>query len=394
MARFVRVDVSREVLEWALDRSGKRAQLEKKLPMLGKWLKGEEKPTVKQLEGFARQTHVPLGVLFLKNPPEEELPIADYRTFDDNLVREPSRNLMDTVYAMQRRQAWLRDYLIEEGYEPKSFVGSATPSDNVADIAASIRRTLGLSDDWAHSLRTWEEALTRLFQKAEQIGIMVVRNGIVGNSTTRKLDVTEFRGFVLVFEYAPVVFLNSNNSKAAQMFTFAHELAHIWLGRSGVFDLAYLQPAEEGIENTCNRIAAEFLVPIDRLRDHLSMRMQQVGHRVAFHDMAREFKVSPLVIARRALDLKLTSYAEYRAFYRDYLERLRRWEERTDDEDSNDGPRFYEVQRLRVGRLFIRYVVSALKEGKLLYREAYNLTGLYGDTFAEYAARETGGVLQ
>lgn len=76
MAASVRVEVSREVLEWALDGSGRRSELEEKLP-IGKWLAGEVKPTLRQLEGLAKKTHVPLDTLFLQRPPKEELPISD-----------------------------------------------------------------------------------------------------------------------------------------------------------------------------------------------------------------------------------------------------------------------------------------------------------------------------
>ena len=113
---------------------------------------------------------------------------------------------------MQWRQVWLREYLLEEGYEPKRFVGSASLTDDPASIAASIRTTLGLTENWAESVRTWEDALVRILQNAENAGIMVVRNGVVGNTTSRKLEVTEFRGFVLVDDYAPLIFINSSSA--------------------------------------------------------------------------------------------------------------------------------------------------------------------------------------
>ncbi len=390
MATTVRVDVSREVLEWALDRSGKRPHLERQLPMLRRWLDGEVKPTLRQLEALAKRVHVPLGVLFLAHPPVEELSITNYRTHGDDLIGEPSRDLLDTVRMMERRQAWLREYLMESGYEPKSFVGSASIFDDATNIAASIRSVLGLPNDWAERVRTWEEALRIILRSIEHAGIMVVRSGVVGNSTSRTLDVMEFRGFVLVDEYAPLIFLNGNDSKAAQMFTLAHELAHIWLGSSAVFDLAYLQPADSDMEQACNRIAAEFLVPSDALESQLPRSLEHRDHDTVFQHLARRFKVSPLVIARRVLDMGLLSRREYRVYYRHYLERLRQLEESGRDDDS--GPYFYEIQRFRVSRLFLTNVVAALKEGRLLYREAYSLTGLRGDTFAALVARELGGL--
>jgi Zn-dependent peptidase ImmA (M78 family) len=102
---------------------------------------------------------------------------------------------------------------------------------------------------------------------AEAAGVFVVTNGIVGNNTHRKLDVDEFRGFVLVDDLAPFIFINGADGKAAQMFTLAHELAHVWCGQSGVFDLRDLQPTGDDVEQVCNKIAAEFLAPAGELRN-------------------------------------------------------------------------------------------------------------------------------
>ncbi|NMB01735.1 MAG: ImmA/IrrE family metallo-endopeptidase [Firmicutes bacterium] len=272
----------------------------------------------------------------------------------------------------KRRQTWLREYLIETGYAPKRFVGSAQIFDDVKEVADSIRHTLGLPIDWAESVGTWQDALNKIFRSAEKAGILVVRNGVVGNNTRRKLNVAEFRGFVLVDDYAPLIFVNGRDYKAAQMFTLAHELAHLWLGSSGVFDLAFLQPADHDIERICNKIAAEFLVPTELLYRHLPKHLSRSDYATVLQDLARRFKVSPLVIGRRVLDMGLISNQMYRTYYDEYLEVLQKRELRERDDGGGD---FYHNQNYRVGRLFFTYVANAVKENKLLYREAYRLTG-------------------
>jgi Zn-dependent peptidase ImmA (M78 family) len=62
-----------------------------------------------------------------------------------------------------------------------------------------------------------------------------------------------------------LIFLNAADSKSAQMFTLCHELAHLWIGESGVSDpVAGAVPAQP-IERWCNAIAAEVLVPVEEL---------------------------------------------------------------------------------------------------------------------------------
>jgi len=375
---MTRVSVSGPVIGWALERSGQRADLERRFPKLPEWLSGESQPTLRQLEDFAKATSTPLGYFFLPEPPEERLPIPHFRTLGDGRLHRPSPDLLETVQMMERRQAWMREYLIEEGNEPLSFVRSAELAIEPERLAVEIRETLGLADGWAAGNRTWADALRQLRNRMEEAGILVVVNGVVGNNTHRKLDPGEFRGFVLVDEYAPLVFVNGGDGKAAQMFTLAHELAHVWFGSSAAFDLRELQPADDKTELACNRVAAEFLVPKSQLRDIWSSAKQE---QKPYQAVARHFKVSELVVVRRALDLELITKNEYLDFYRGY----QREERAAAASQGQEGGNFYANQNLRIGRRFARVVIGAAREGKLLYRDAYHLTGLYGKTFERYA---------
>jgi len=374
-----KVAISEEILQWAVDRSGRSiVDLETKFPKISQWIIGKSRPTLKQLSELSKATFTPLGFFFLTEPPEEHLSIPHFRTLGDIKPSKPSPDLLETIQLMQRRQTWMREYLIDEGQERLSFVKSSRLNESPQSVAQRIRKTLSFDDGWASRHATWREAIKALRLAMEMKGILVTVNGIVGNNTYRKLNREEFRGFVLVDDYAPLVFVNNDDYKAPQIFTLAHELAHIFFGSSAAFDLRGMQPADNPTEQACNRVAAEFLVPEERIR-----RLWATVHRGTkpFQNLAREFKVSKLVIARRALDLELIKKSVFLDFYRDY-----RGEGNRIVAKPPSGGDFYNNQNFRVGRRFATTVVRAAKEGKLLYSEAYRLTGLYGKTFEHYSA--------
>jgi Zn-dependent peptidase ImmA (M78 family) len=374
-----RVNVNKEVLRWAVSRSGQELDdLEQKFPKIQQWADEESQPTLRQLESLARATHTPLGFFFLAEPPDERLPIPHFRTIHDDTPAKPNPNLLETVQIMQRRQAWMRDFLIEQGQDQLPFVGSSRREEEPTLVVQRMLETLDLDIGWAATERTWTDALHTMRQAIEDAGILVVVNGVIGNNTHRKLDPNEFRGFVLVDGYAPLVFVNGTDGKAAQMFTLAHELAHVFYGSSAAFDLREMQPADDPMEQTCNLVAAEFLVPQRELRQIWSSVREDSE---PFQTIARRFKVSTLVAARRALDTNLIDREAFLNFYRAYQN-----DERRKAADRSPGGDFYANQNLRVGQRFASTVIRAVKEGKLLYSEAYRLTGLHGKTFDHYAA--------
>ena len=373
-----RVAIKRELLRWARERSGlEAADLVERFPKYEAWESGDEQPTFRQLEKIARKTLTPFGYFFLSEPPEDKLPIPDFRTLRDRPVKRPSPNLLETIFAMQRRQDWMREYLQDLGVDPLAFIGSVTLQSSPLEAARQIRESLDLVGGWAREHATWTAALLGLRRAAEAAGILVVINGVVGNNNRRKLDAVEFRGFVLCDRYAPLIFVNGSDFKAAQMFTLAHELAHLWLGRDGVFNLPDLLPGDSEIERFCNRVAAEVLIPEGELRE---CWVEVVRKSEPFHELARLFKVSPMVTARRSLDLGLIDRNGFISFLHAYEEDERRKAAR-----RPSGGDFYLTQEVRVGRRFGRAVVQAALEGKLLYRDAYRLTGLSGQTFDRFA---------
>lgn len=375
-----RVEVSEQVLRWALNRSNLSEDvLASKFPRIYEWISGITRPTLRQLEKLAQATRTPLGYFFLYEPPEEILPIPHFRTLDDGTLSQPSPDLIETIHTMQRRQAWMRESLIEKGQKPLPFVESIRMGEDPVEIAMTMRRALGFEENWAALCRNWTEALRVLRETLGEAGILVVVNGLVGNNTHRKLSPDEFRGFVLVDEYAPLLFVNGGDSKAAQMFTLAHELAHVFLGSSAAFDLRRMQPAYDPMEQACNHIAAEFLVP--------EVELRRTWHSVKndpepLQAVAYQFKVSRLVAARRVLDLSLISKDQFFEFYDSYLH-----DERREANEKGKFGNFYANQNLRVGRRFAADVANAAMEGRLLYTEAYELTGLYGETFHRYVDR-------
>lgn len=369
-----------DLLRWACERAGYDIDtLSQRFRQLSAWIQREKQPTFRQLENFAKATRTPLGYFFLPEPPVERLPIPDLRTIKRKPAR-PSPELLDTIYAMQRRQAFLREIRSEDEAEPLDFLGGARLSDNPEAIGREMRRLVGLDDNWASQAPTWKEAVGELRRRIEQLGIMAVINGIVGNNTHRKLDPKEFRGFALTDRFAPLIFVNGADTKSAQMFTLAHELAHVWLGSEGegLSGFEGIFPGNEQVERFCDQAAAEFLVPTRELKQQWPQFKSSTD---PFEKIARFFKVSPIVAGRRAMDLRLVTRETFFKFYESYTKKERQ------QAKGVGGGDFYKNQNTRVGEPFARTVVFAAMEGRVTFKEAYDLTGLHGGAFQEYARR-------
>lgn len=364
---MLRAEVKPALIRWASERSGLPLEaLAERFPRLPAWLEGEAAPTLKQLEHFARVTHAPVGFFFLPEPPVERVPIPDFRTVASAPLRRPSPDLLDTIYLCQQRQEWFHDYARVQGETKLLFVGAATLKSGVVETAATMRKALAFDLGARAQMGTWTEALRRFIEQADTLGVLVMVSGIVGSNTSRKLDPDEFRGFALSDELAPVVFVNGADTKAAQMFTLAHELAHLWLGQSAVSDAGPVTDGVNAAEVWCNAVAAEVLAPMAVFRAEYQ---KQAELRAETDRLARRFKVSTLVILRRMHDAGGLSRAELERAYAIELKRLIAIQ-------KAGGGNFYLTQGARLGKRFARAVVVSALEGQTLHRDAFKLLGV------------------
>lgn len=376
----LRVPVNPELLHWALRRSGRTPEgLSSRFKKLGDWLEGRIQPTLNQLEDFARATHTAIGYFFLPEPPEEVLPIPDFRTLPEARNQPPSVDLLETIYLCQQSQSWYRDYARLQGEPPVAFIGSATLEEPPADVAARMRQQLGFDIEARRQMGTWTEALREFIRLAEDAGVLVMVSGIVGSNTRRPLDVSEFRGFALADERAPLVFINGKDSKAAQMFTLGHELAHLWLGASGVSDSEARIAPDEQTERWCNAVAAELLAPLEAVRAALA---DQEPLPDTLQRLARHFKVSTLVILRRLFDAGRIDRETLDAAWQGELERLKRLA------PTGPGGDFYNTLGAHVGKRLARAVIVSTLEGQTPFTDAFRLLGVRKSrTFYEEARR-------
>jgi Zn-dependent peptidase ImmA (M78 family)/transcriptional regulator with XRE-family HTH domain len=370
-----RVNIPKERYSWAIQRAGLTVDgymnSHPNVP-LSEWMSGEKEPTVKQLEAFAKSVNVPFGYLFLEKTPKEEVPFPMFRG-EAGRSDHFDLNVYDTVNSLQLRQDWLEDYLQENEIDTCKYIRSVTLQTPVGETVSKLRTMLGLQPRWAFGLVRTEAAVSKMTEALEGAGIFVAYNGVVGNNTRRPISVSECRGFALVNDTAPYIFVNSGDAPTAQLFTLVHETVHLMLGISAGHAEADTL-CHDANEKYCDMVAAEFLVPAAELRSVWNGDIK---------DTARKFRVSELVVARRAHDMGLLTNDEYNAFWMEYRKRPLKKKER-----ESGGGNFYRTSVKRVGRLFAIHVKNAVADRQLSYLDAYRLTGLYGNTYTHFMNNE------
>jgi Zn-dependent peptidase ImmA (M78 family) len=346
------------------------------------WRSGEKQPTFNQLEDFSNKTRIPLGYFFLNSPPVESLKILEFRTVDSLSLQNPSRDLVDTVRQMENVQEWMREYVIAAQGEQVSFVGTLDINDDVSSRAVAIRKAISLPVNWYEQSKTTDDSFKFIRQAISNVGVIVMMNGIVGSNTHRTLNVDEFRAFTLIDEYAPLIFVNSADSRGGMLFSLLHEFIHIGIGMSSLFnagigDSNSVNPREV----VCNAVTAEILAPLSDFGDKWQNTNGELEERISA--IAAHFKCSQSVIARRAFDCHFITNNEYNRL-------VSRARQIIKTKPANSGGDYYKTQATRIDRKFLLALNASLHEGRTLHTEAFRLTNTNRSTFEELISEVRG----
>lgn len=378
--------ISPATVEWARQRAGlSPEQLSARLRSgitpahIAAWETGQSMPTFSQAEKLANKLHLPFAILFMSVPPKISVPIPDLRTVHDVERYQLSLASVEMVNDALIRQEWYREYLETQEAPPVPFVGRFNVDSDIPVVAGDMRQQLNLDDELRHECATWQQFLTVFVQRAESAGVLVMRSGVVRHDTSRKLDTKEFRGFAITDDLAPLVFINTTDAKAAQIFTLAHELAHIWIGVSGISNPHIKEarmPPRNVAERFCNRVAAELLVPGAGFERLWSPALSPLDNAKA---IARYYRVSTMVALIRAYEHHKVSYDRFAELMNAEYARFAEREER-----AAEGGNFWASFSARSSPMLTQAVASSVQRGQLPYRDAARLLGVKVSTLNRY----------
>ena len=381
--------ITRSVLRWARERRNisedtvaRRLRTSSEKVRAWETDDSTERPTLRQAQNIAGILNIPLGYLFLSDPPSLTTELPDLRTVSGESIQNPSPELLDQLYDVRRKQAWFQEFQVDQGAAPLPFIGRFGLSDEPDAIARDICEVIGIDDKMRSQASSWEAFLTSFVRKAEAAGILVFRSGVVVGNTHRPLSVDEFRGFALSDGLAPAIFVNTKDYKVAQTFTLAHELAHLWIDKSGISNLDYAVGPERQvnqIDRLCDRVAAQVLVPRE---DFLGRWARLATTAQNVQTLARHYRVSRFVALRRAYEADVITEAEFFDLYDEY----------TGDSHppSGEGGDFYNLFFARNSTAFTSALLTATAEGQVSRLNSARLLNIRVDTI-ERARRELFG---
>lgn len=377
----VRVAVSPDVLLWALDRAPDPAAVAVAFPAIDRWVTGQAEPTVRQLNDFATRTGTAYGYFFLPTPPVLELPIEDFREgFEGERYRDPSVNLLAVLHQSLNRQDWYRDYAIENGFAEVAVVGRGAVMSPL-QAAADMRRELNY--EVGNRVGTWTDQRKRLMDAFETLGGLTVVTSMVENNTHRPLDVDEFRGFSLIDDMAPLVFVNARQTINGQLFTLAHEFAHVWKGVGGISDENLRYEPHSEVERWCNHVASEFLVPSADLQErHETVDSLHLTDQIA--RLASDYRCGTLVVLQALRRDGLYDFDDFQADYEAEVRRLLNFERK----NLSSGGQFIYNQPFRIGTRLSRALISDAMAGRTRFTDAARLMSFKSmrnfDSYASY----------
>ncbi len=346
---------------------------------------GKKIPTRSMLVKMAKHYRRPLLTFYLSDRPRIGDRGRDYRKLPETIDHSDNVLVDIVIRKIYARQSLVRAMLIEEDEaKPLTFIGSSEMKEGVKTVVHSIRKHMSFDlEEYRHKAGI-EGAFSYLRGQAEKAGIFVILVDNLGNYYTT-INVDAFRGFALADDIAPFIAINANDSKGALCFTLIHELAHLWLGASGVSG----EFAVKSIEKFCNDVASEFLLPEVVLKDiELDKQTDIADAKEQISVLGRTHNVSSTMVAYKLYRIGRFDYDHYeklrKTFRQDFLDSKACERAKRREQEKNVGPSYYNLQKRKVGEALVHLVdrmmysgaLSTTKAGIVLGVKAKNVQGV------------------
>jgi len=381
----ITLPIHSNIIDWVLQNIQEDHLDTADLHQLDAWKTGEKQPTLRQLEDMSKKTHIPFGYFLLQTPPKEVFPLIEYRTVGSTKRKNPSRELIDVLDQMAAIQDWMRDELQADGMDKLPFVESFGLHTATIQIAQSIRHILELKTNWYSTGKTAGDNFNLFRERLTNCGVLVFTGGKVGSNTHRPLNINEFRAFTQVDPYAPLIFINTTDAPNGRLFSLLHETAHLWLGENSLFNHPdWSRENVSLLEQKCNAVAAELLVPIDDFRStwDSSVPVEEMVERASHY-----FRCSEAVILRRAYDngkIQRDLYMKLMAVQKQH------WKNARANKEKSSGGDFYNTLLSNLDRRFLSALERSVVQGTTQDTDAYRLTGTNRKTYRAALARVEG----
>lgn len=345
------------------------------------WESGEKMPTLAQAKKAAQVFHRPPAFFFLPEPPEEKV-LPDFRSLPDSEGARDEPRLRYFARRMVRRCEWASEFRRTRGESRRDFVGSAALTDDPARLAEKIREQLRVHPGALRQAPGKKEALRLLADNIRNAGVFVFSTDYVRG---RDVDIEDMRGLAISEPLAPAVAYNAGDyGDGAKIFTLAHEMVHLWLGREGISaepPPEHAKAENARVERFCNQVAGEVLIPAEWLRDNWP-RLEDNADDAARKNAEKAaliLCVSPDAAARRAADCGLIGRDVYRRLHEKYVEDAIEWRRNEREQRKKQGGGFGiprgKALLAQSGRDFAALVLSAYYEGNLHPLSAAGLLG-------------------
>lgn len=360
-----KIQIPKEIYIWAIKESKKDfEEIELKFNNIEAWISQEAFPTFRQVKELANFLKVPLGYMFLKKPPKVDIIQSEFRTIG-NKVPEISKELKDTLYSVGRKRDWLIEYRKEKGWDkliPDELL--ELKDKDIYSISKLAKEYLKMDEFWYQEYKSNKEAFDYLRDKLEATGITVMQNGVVGSNNYRKLNIDEFRGFLLYDDVAPIIFINNNDSITGKIFTLIHEFIHFLMQEDDIFIEDDME-LEGSNEKKINGITAEFLIPTTHIEKLWNINDPIIDQ---IEELGKLFHVSMVALSIKLKDMNKINQ-KYVNEVNQYSKTI--WE--NSKVRTGGGGNYYYTSRARFGDSFLSTVIEGAEFGDISYTHAFKL---------------------